>query len=799
MMSQVVIGDILPYTQATAVASQTVFGTNWTANAASDVVVFQTPQGSSPNDVTQQLTSQQFSVAFIGDSEEVQVTLVTPANAGDIITITRQTPADRENLYNNTNFTPSMLNNDFGILTLVDQQAQLVNQLIGPRYNYSAVITDVVDTILPILEANQLWVKNSNNTGFIAYNVPASGIAPTSATYLTATNQVSTLPNSFQLLAGTNVALTTGTNTLTISVSGQAIQPALINELAYYASAGSVVSGLATGNNGVLVTSNSGLPSISSTLPSGLTIPSPIINQINDSNGNGLLIFSSVASAINQLTLTNSATGNAPVISATGSDTSIDITLTPKGTAGINITATTTTSSFIRLFEQTTNGVNHIAFVAPASIASDRIIFLPDASGTVALTSQLPTGAALTETNDTNVTLTLGGSPSTALLNATSLTLGWTGTLSGTRGGTGVNNSSNTATYAGNLNFAAAFSTSGAFAVTQTYTGITNVTFPTTGTLATTSQLPSGAALTKTDDTNVTLTLGGSPTTALLNATSLTLGWTGQLGLTRGGTNASLTASNGGIVYSTASALAILSGTATAGQIILSGSSTTPSWSTSTYPATNAANTLLYASSANTMSALATANNSVLQTNGSGVPSWSTNLPSGLSATNLNLTTPTLGAASATSLSFSSTNGIIGTTTNNNAAAGSVGEYIESVINSATNFGTSGQYFNTTSISLTAGDWEISYLVNVTANGSTMTSGFRAGIGTVTGNDSTGLVVGSNTLDSGNPTSLIDQSISIPGFRVSLSGTTTYFGKAIATYSVATPQFTCRLSARRMR
>src|SRR5215472_1758401 len=45
-----------------------------------------------------------------------------------------------------------------------------------------------------------------------------------------------------------------------------------------------------------------------------------------------------------------------------------------------------------------------------------------------------------------------------------------------------------------------------------------------------------GSALTKTDDTNVTLTLGGSPSTALLGATSLTLGWTGQLGLSRGGT-----------------------------------------------------------------------------------------------------------------------------------------------------------------------------------------------------------------------------------------------------------------------
>lgn len=54
-----------------------------------------------------------------------------------------------------------------------------------------------------------------------------------------------------------------------------------------------------------------------------------------------------------------------------------------------------------------------------------------------------------------------------------------------------------------------------------------------------------GAALTRTNDTNVTLTLGGSPTTALLNAASLTLGWTGQLGLSRGGTNADLSATGG--------------------------------------------------------------------------------------------------------------------------------------------------------------------------------------------------------------------------------------------------------------
>lgn len=48
-------------------------------------------------------------------------------------------------------------------------------------------------------------------------------------------------------------------------------------------------------------------------------------------------------------------------------------------------------------------------------------------------TIPIVTPSALTKIDDTNVTLTLGGSPSTALLASTSLTLGWTGTLADSR------------------------------------------------------------------------------------------------------------------------------------------------------------------------------------------------------------------------------------------------------------------------------------------------------------------------------------------------------------------------------
>lgn len=69
------------------------------------------------------------------------------------------------------------------------------------------------------------------------------------------------------------------------------------------------------------------------------------------------------------------------------------------------------------------------------------------------------------------------------------------------------------------------------------------------GTPSTVTSIPgtdiTGSALTKTDDTNVTLTLGGSPLTGLLRAISITVGWLSQLGLSRGGTHADLSATGG--------------------------------------------------------------------------------------------------------------------------------------------------------------------------------------------------------------------------------------------------------------
>ncbi len=455
--------------------------------------------------------------------------------------------------------------------------------------------------------------------------------------------------------------------------------------------------------NQVLVNGSSGVPvsgAITLTTPQDIgTASSPTFENltlttglISGSNLNSVLELLDTPSSTNHLIFSNNTGSSPPGISSTGVATNIGINLTTKGNSGIRLR----TSSLAQplTISSGTGSQHSTGFNFPDTANTWQVTF-QDSSGTLAYLTDIPsiTPAALTKTDDTNVTLTLGGTPTTALLQATSLTLGWTGILSGTRGGTGVNNSTRTITIGGNL------TTSGAFNSTFTMTNTTAVTFPTSGTLATTAQIPTGAALTKVDDANVTLTLGGSPTTALVNAASLTLGWTGQLVLSRGGSGASLTASNGGIVYSTASAMAILAGTATAGQIIRSGASAAPSWSTTTYPATNAVNTLLYASSANVMAALATANSSVLVTDSGGIPSLSTALPA-----NLTIPTPTISGNATFSANTAGITGIINGAVK---AGGVVGEILSQIVTSPVSI-TSTVVLNVASVVLTAGNWSVS-------------------------------------------------------------------------------------------
>ena len=430
---------------------------------------------------------------------------------------------------------------------------------------------------------------------------PTAVTFPTSGTLAT-TSQIPAFPLSLAN-GGTNANLTasnggifystatagailSGTATANqVLLSGSSTTPAwstatypattTINQV-LYSNAANTITGLVTANTSCLTTNGSGVPGYTAYVSTGGSDGGTNNIVARDANGNTQFNNWTGATqgnaAVGTITLTAASPRNQVFSSGAGSA----IMVLPDATTlsvGWEFTVNNNASGNITI---ETNGGATLFVAGPGSLYS---IYL--------LTNSLPAGQwdwfANAPGNVTWTTAALNFGTNTNILTAT-----WQGAAVGAAfGGTGVTNGATST-----ITLGGPFTMSGAFSFTGTLTNPTAVTFPTSGTLATTSQIPAF-----------------------------------PLSLANGGTNANLTASNGGIFYSTATAGAILSGTATANQVLLSGSSTTPAWSTATYPATTTINQVLYSNAANTITGLATANTSCLTTNGSGVPSWNTTLP----------------------------------------------------------------------------------------------------------------------------------------------------------------------------
>ncbi len=203
------------------------------------------------------------------------------------------------------------------------------------------------------------------------------------------------------------------------------------------------------------------------------------------------------------------------------------------------------------------------------------------------------------------------------------------------RGGTGINNGANTFTIGGNVAF------SGSFTFTGNITGNTNITFPTSGTLATTttpapSIVVGSTAITGGSSGNIEINNGG------------VLGEISAVPVPHGGTGQTTFAVNQPLLGNGASSLnqGTLSGNQTKfatvngspvsghcaswdsnGNVVDAGGACTTGGGGGTVSAGTANDLGYYATSSTVISPLATANNGVLVTNGSGAPSISTTLP----------------------------------------------------------------------------------------------------------------------------------------------------------------------------
>lgn len=147
---------------------------------------------------------------------------------------------------------------------------------------------------------------------------------------------------------------------------------------------------------------------------------------------------------------------------------------------------------------------------------------------------------------------------------------------------------------------------------------------------------------------------------------------------------------------------------------------------------------------------------------------------------------------------------VTGTTTNDNAAAGLVGEIVTSTVatGSSITLGT-GSASSITSISLTPGDWDLRGVVDYTANAATSITLLTQGIQSLNG-CATGPVLGAQDTFSqwetaANIIGATDPAWLIPAQRLSLASTTTVCLITKPAFSINSLKAYGTLTARRMR
>ncbi len=238
-------------------------------------------------------------------------------------------------------------------------------------------------------------------------------------------------------------------STVPTSKGGTGLTSTTINQL-LYSSANNVIAGLPAVNSAALVTSLTGVPTWLGPLTDGQIIIGdtggiPVAATLTQgsgvtiTNGPGTITISAAGSG----GTVTAVTASSPLASSGGSTPDISLTGVVSEIHGGTNQSTYTTGDL--LYASASNTLSKLA----GNITTTKQYLSQTGNGAVSaapawatITGADITGAALTKVDDTNVTLSLGGTPATSLLRATSLTLGWAGTLGVTRGGTGLGTAS---------------------------------------------------------------------------------------------------------------------------------------------------------------------------------------------------------------------------------------------------------------------------------------------------------------------------------------------------------------------
>jgi hypothetical protein len=186
---------------------------------------------------------------------------------------------------------------------------------------------------------------------------------------------------------------------------------------------------------GVIAVEGVTVPTLSSTSTlTNKTLTAPRVGTaINDTNGNEIIVTPATASAVNQITVTNSATGDPVDIAATGDDANVSLTLTPKGTGTVNI-AGSGASGILGLKDE--DGSHYLNITPGSNLTADRVFTITtgDAARTLSMAGNITTAANFITSGANSLTLTTTG--------ATDITLPTTGTVATLAGAESLSNKS---------------------------------------------------------------------------------------------------------------------------------------------------------------------------------------------------------------------------------------------------------------------------------------------------------------------------------------------------------------------
>lgn len=258
--------------------------------------------------------------------------------------------------------------------------------------------------------------------------IPSSSTIPSDGMYLPASNTLGWAINSAAELQLTSTALSPAVD------GGSSLGTTSLGWQNLFGNTGFVINiengdwvathtaGILTVGTGDLRITNAGTNAASAVTVGGTqtltnkTLTAPKFANagfIADANGNELLIFTTTASAVNEITFANAATGNNPKFSATGSDANVGIDLQAKGTGTYRLLGTSDQAAELRLYEDTDAGTNYTAFKVGTQ-AGDITYTLPTAA-------PASNGYVLSSTTAGVMSWAAGGSgsgPSLGLVNA---------------------------------------------------------------------------------------------------------------------------------------------------------------------------------------------------------------------------------------------------------------------------------------------------------------------------------------------------------------------------------------------